>query len=166
MDLVLREHWQSRNATGSRISSSAADGHEGVDMQPLASSHEQRFTHQWAGSRRDHALHPRSVATHPRREDRRRGLFSLDESHWPNYATLVWTDAFDMGEPSKLWRPGVFGGTSASGRRASSAWWVTRLIPNTLRWTNSSRTRCTRSSTGSRSSTRAWRRSGRRSCRS
>lgn len=35
-------------------------------------------------------------------------FFSLDESNWPNYATLVWTDAFDMGEPSKLSRPGVF----------------------------------------------------------
>jgi hypothetical protein len=35
-------------------------------------------------------------------------FFSLDQSNWPNYATLVWTDAFDMGEPSKLSRPGVY----------------------------------------------------------
>ena len=35
-------------------------------------------------------------------------FFSLDESNWPNYATIVWTDAFDMGNPSDLARPGVF----------------------------------------------------------
>jgi len=35
-------------------------------------------------------------------------FFSLDESHWPNFATIVTTDEHDMGEPSKLSRPGVF----------------------------------------------------------
>lgn len=35
-------------------------------------------------------------------------FFSLDESNWPSYATVVWTDAFDMGNPSDLARPGVF----------------------------------------------------------
>ena len=34
-------------------------------------------------------------------------FFSLDpESHWPNFATIVWSDAFD--QASKLSRPGVF----------------------------------------------------------
>ncbi|HEX6351249.1 MAG TPA: DUF6194 family protein [Candidatus Dormibacteraeota bacterium] len=35
-------------------------------------------------------------------------FFSLDESHWPNFATIVTTDEHDLGEPSKLTRPGVF----------------------------------------------------------
>ena len=35
-------------------------------------------------------------------------FFSLDESQWPNFATLVTTDEHDAGEPSKLSRPGVF----------------------------------------------------------
>lgn len=35
-------------------------------------------------------------------------FFSLDEKHWPNFATIVWSDAFDEGGPSKLSRPGVF----------------------------------------------------------
>ena len=36
-------------------------------------------------------------------------FFSVDpEKHWPNCATLVWTDEHDMGEPSRLSRPGVF----------------------------------------------------------
>lgn len=35
-------------------------------------------------------------------------FFSLDESHWPNFATIVATDEHDLGEPSKLSRPGVF----------------------------------------------------------
>lgn len=35
-------------------------------------------------------------------------FFSLDASNWPNFATIVWTDAFDMGNPSDLARPGVF----------------------------------------------------------
>src|SRR5260370_18265501 len=35
-------------------------------------------------------------------------FFSLDESHWPNFATIVTTDEHDIGEPSKLSRPGVF----------------------------------------------------------
>jgi hypothetical protein len=29
-------------------------------------------------------------------------FFSLDESNWPNYATVVWSDAFDEGAPSDL----------------------------------------------------------------
>jgi Family of unknown function (DUF6194) len=33
---------------------------------------------------------------------------SLDESHWPNFATIVTTDEHDMGNPSDLARPGVF----------------------------------------------------------
>jgi len=35
-------------------------------------------------------------------------FFSLDESHWPNFATIVTTDEHDEGEPSRLSRPGVF----------------------------------------------------------
>ena len=35
-------------------------------------------------------------------------FFSLDESSWPNYATIVTTDEHDMGAPSNLARPGVF----------------------------------------------------------
>src|SRR5687767_15298963 len=35
-------------------------------------------------------------------------FFSLDEKHWPNFATVVWTDEHDEGEPSKLSRPGVY----------------------------------------------------------
>jgi hypothetical protein len=33
-------------------------------------------------------------------------FFSLDEKHWPNYATIVWSEEFDDG--SNLARPGVF----------------------------------------------------------
>src|SRR3954447_21771070 len=35
-------------------------------------------------------------------------FFSLDESHWPSFATIVTTDEHDMGNPSHLARPGVF----------------------------------------------------------
>lgn len=35
-------------------------------------------------------------------------FFSLDESHWPNFATIVWTDEHDEGAPSDLARPGVY----------------------------------------------------------
>jgi hypothetical protein len=35
-------------------------------------------------------------------------FFSLDEKHWPNFATIVWTDEHDMGSPSNLARPGVY----------------------------------------------------------
>jgi hypothetical protein len=35
-------------------------------------------------------------------------FFSLDERHWPNFATLVTTDEHDMGNPSDLARPGVY----------------------------------------------------------
>lgn len=35
-------------------------------------------------------------------------FFSLDESSWPNFATIVTTDEHDMGAPSNLARPGVF----------------------------------------------------------
>src|SRR5215208_4034781 len=35
-------------------------------------------------------------------------FFSLDESSWPNFATIVTTDEHDMGNPSDLARPGVF----------------------------------------------------------
>jgi hypothetical protein len=35
-------------------------------------------------------------------------FFSLDEKHWPNYATIVTTDEHDQGAPSDLARPGVF----------------------------------------------------------
>ena len=36
-------------------------------------------------------------------------FFSLDEKHWPNYATIVTTDEHDVGSPSNLTaRPGVF----------------------------------------------------------
>lgn len=35
-------------------------------------------------------------------------FFSLDDKHWPNFATVVWTDAFDEGAPSNLSRHGVY----------------------------------------------------------
>ena len=35
-------------------------------------------------------------------------FFSLDEKHWPNFATVVWTDEHDQGAPSNLSRPGVY----------------------------------------------------------
>jgi hypothetical protein len=35
-------------------------------------------------------------------------FFSLDEKHWPNFATIVTTDEHDMGNPSNLAREGVF----------------------------------------------------------
>ena len=35
-------------------------------------------------------------------------FFSLDERHWPNFATIVTTDEHDTGTPSNLSRPGVF----------------------------------------------------------
>jgi hypothetical protein len=35
-------------------------------------------------------------------------FFSLDEKHWPNYATIVTTDEHDDGTPSNLARPGAF----------------------------------------------------------
>jgi Family of unknown function (DUF6194) len=35
-------------------------------------------------------------------------FFSLEESHWPNFATIVTTDEHDMGQPSRLSRQGVF----------------------------------------------------------
>ncbi|HEU4671566.1 MAG TPA: DUF6194 family protein [Candidatus Limnocylindrales bacterium] len=35
-------------------------------------------------------------------------FFSLDERHWPNFATIVTTDEHDMGTPSDLAREGVF----------------------------------------------------------
>ena len=35
-------------------------------------------------------------------------FFSLDETHWPNFATIVTTDEHDVGSPSDLAREGVF----------------------------------------------------------
>jgi hypothetical protein len=35
-------------------------------------------------------------------------FFSLNEQHWPNFATIVTTDEHDMGNPSNLARPGVY----------------------------------------------------------
>jgi len=35
-------------------------------------------------------------------------FFSLDEQHWPNFATIVTTDEHDAGNPSELAREGVF----------------------------------------------------------
>lgn len=35
-------------------------------------------------------------------------FFSLDDKHWPNFATIVWTNDFDEGAPSKLSRQGVY----------------------------------------------------------
>ncbi|MCC6618002.1 MAG: hypothetical protein IT341_03060 [Chloroflexi bacterium] len=36
-------------------------------------------------------------------------FFSLDDKHWPNFATIVWTDEHDDGAPSNLSaRDGVF----------------------------------------------------------
>jgi Family of unknown function (DUF6194) len=35
-------------------------------------------------------------------------FFSLDGKHWPNFATIVWTDEHDEGTPSNLAREGVY----------------------------------------------------------
>jgi hypothetical protein len=35
-------------------------------------------------------------------------FFSLDAKHWPNFATVVWTDEHDVGTPSNLARPDVY----------------------------------------------------------
>ncbi len=35
-------------------------------------------------------------------------FYSLDEKHWPNFATVVWTDEHDEGAPSNLAREGVY----------------------------------------------------------
>jgi hypothetical protein len=35
-------------------------------------------------------------------------FFSLDEKHWPNFATIVTTDEHDLGTPSNLARDDVF----------------------------------------------------------
>jgi hypothetical protein len=35
-------------------------------------------------------------------------FFSLDDKHWPNFATVVWSDAFDEGAPSNLAREGAY----------------------------------------------------------
>lgn len=35
-------------------------------------------------------------------------FFSLDDRRWPNFATMVWADDYDMGNPSDLARPGVY----------------------------------------------------------
>jgi uncharacterized protein DUF6194 len=35
-------------------------------------------------------------------------FLSLDEKHWPNFATIVTTDEHDTGAPSNLAREGVF----------------------------------------------------------
>jgi hypothetical protein len=35
-------------------------------------------------------------------------FFSLDESQWPNFATVVWSDRHDVDAPAKLDREGVF----------------------------------------------------------
>ena len=35
-------------------------------------------------------------------------FYSLDEKHWPNYATIVTTDEHDEGAPSDLARQGAF----------------------------------------------------------
>jgi hypothetical protein len=44
-------------------------------------------------------------------------FFSLDEKHWPNYATIVTSDEHDEGAPSNLARPGVFRLNIGVGRR-------------------------------------------------
>lgn len=35
-------------------------------------------------------------------------FFSVNEDHWPNFATVVWTDEHDEGAPSNLARPGAY----------------------------------------------------------
>ncbi len=44
-------------------------------------------------------------------------FFSLDDRHWPNFATIVTTDEHDMGNPSNLARDGVFRLNIGVGRR-------------------------------------------------
>ena len=67
-------------------------------------------------------------------------FFSLDESNWPNFATIVWTDGFDMGNPSDLARRGVFRLNIGVGKESFA-----RIVDG------SCRTRCTPSSAGFRS---------------
>jgi hypothetical protein len=35
-------------------------------------------------------------------------FFSMDDKHWPNFATVVWTDEHDDGAPSDLARAGAY----------------------------------------------------------
>jgi hypothetical protein len=35
-------------------------------------------------------------------------FFSMDDSHWPNFATVVWSDRHDVDAPARLDREGVF----------------------------------------------------------
>jgi uncharacterized protein DUF6194 len=77
-------------------------------------------------------------------------FFSLDERHWPNFATVVWTDDFDESALEALAR-GVYRLNSGSGRSRSSAWSAQSPSRTTRASIGSSRTRSTPSSTGSRS---------------
>jgi hypothetical protein len=93
-------------------------------------------------------------------------FFSLDEKHWPNFATIVWTDEHDEGAPSNLARPGVYRVNVGVDRPTYERMVGGMTDPTTLPSTDSSRIRSTLGSAGSRSSTRATRPSAMRSCRS
>ena len=62
-------------------------------------------------------------------------FFSLDESSWPNYATIVTTDEHDMGAPSRLTeREGAFrlnlGVGKATFERLVGGWRRSRTTPS------------------------------------
>ena len=88
-------------------------------------------------------------------------FFSLDEKHWPNFATIVTTDEHDMGNPSDMARPDVYRLNIGVGKTTLLA----TIMGHTRRSTPFSPTPSTRSSAGSRSSIRADRRSTRSSSR-
>jgi Family of unknown function (DUF6194) len=94
-------------------------------------------------------------------------FFSLDaEKHWPNFATIVTTDEHDEGAPSNLGRPGVFRLNIGVGRATFERLVGSMDAPDYAAFDRILPTPSTRSSAGSRSSTRVTPRSGTSSFRS
>jgi hypothetical protein len=92
-------------------------------------------------------------------------FFSLDEKHWPNFATIVTTDEHDMGNPSNLARPGVFRLNIGVGRETFERLVGTMQSPDYAALDRFLPHPVYADSTGSRSSTRVRPRSGAASCR-
>ena len=84
-------------------------------------------------------------------------FFSLDDKHWPNFATIVTTDEHDMGNPSNLARAGVFRLNIGVGKATFERLAGSTADPDYAALDRSSPTPSTRSSAGSRSSTPAAR---------
>ena len=89
-------------------------------------------------------------------------FFSLDEKHWPDFATIVWTDEHDVGEPSQLSRQGVYRLNIGVGKETFQRLVGSITEPDYAAFDRIPRTPSTRSRTGSRSSTPARPRFGTR----